>query len=140
PQIRDQPAEQDGQRIWFLTRRTAGAPDPQALILPPPGGDQFGQDFGFENVEAFLLPEEIGFADRQMAGEYVLLLPCELSGEQQVYAPIPVLKPQFLSDMADDPFEIAPALFGEMQAEPAGNVFAEPGQLPVGNLAGHGFL
>ena len=47
---------------------------------------------------------------------------------------------QLLSGIVDVSFEIAPALFRKMQAEPPGDVLAETEQLRVGYLAGHGFL
>jgi hypothetical protein len=61
-----------------------------------------------------------------VACEDLLCFLAESPGDDPVDAGGGVFEAQFLSGMADDPFKIAPTVFGEMEPKPAGYKPAEP--------------
>jgi len=67
---RQQLTEQDRQRIGFLARGAAGAPEPQRAQRGP-AVEQLGHDLLPQRVELGVVAEEVGFADREVCDDRV---------------------------------------------------------------------
>ena len=68
--MRQFPAQQDGQRVWLSSIRTACAPYAQAPIFGVPR-DKIGQNQVAKGIEVLAMAKEIGFSDRDLFDERI---------------------------------------------------------------------
>src|SRR6266849_1869915 len=116
-QIGNHPAEQHGNRIWLLARAAARTPESQAPFRLLAGTDEFRKDAVLQDLKRFSFTEEIGFANREVAGQNLHSRLCPRRRNERSNKGLQISGAKFSGRTPDATFQVVPARRGEMQAQ-----------------------